>query len=552
VDRGRFVVAAVAAVALCATPRASADIIAAVDVPFEAPTGASSNASRHPDQFDVALLNATTGARFSLPAGVDTTSADEFHPSLTPDGKWLAFERVDPIAGTTRIIAANLTTGQMADLFNTFEMSTLQPATPFVEPDGSTVVTGTRYSFMPQRTSTSLGAFPVGPFTHAQTEFVITEADGRTLDPVDAGSVSGATVVDSATGSEGVVLQAQNGTETSVVFIAPSFDASASIGFAHPAISDPTTTDVAVMERRTTGSCTAVPQCPVLAQLGFVSRAGDVAGNPFNLPAIVNAPGLDEAFPAFTPDGRYLGFVRQTADDHDRLFVFDTVTQTLLNAHGVDLGLLGAPLSPRDRLRRLQGNLSLRETVVLTPLFQLLSSGQLQFHLLTSTGVGLLVQRIVGHHQFLGHTVRTLKTVGRVPLGTFSRGKHTLHWNLRLAGRRLRPGTYLVTPRSVSARRIVTGLGTPRVLRVHQVLRARTSSPAARRERSPRRRWAANSIGSPPSGLRQALGAFGAERGSTSAASFRSQSRASIVASRGANRRQAGGRECQRCMRLSS
>jgi hypothetical protein len=143
VDRGRFVVAVVVAVvALWAAPRASADIIAAVDVPFEAPTGASPGPAQHPDQFDVALVNATTGVRFSLPTGVNTTTADELHPSLTPDGRWLAFERVDPVAGTTRIIAVNLTTGQMADLFNTFEIARTQAATPFIEPDGSAVVTG--------------------------------------------------------------------------------------------------------------------------------------------------------------------------------------------------------------------------------------------------------------------------------------------------------------------------------------------------------------------------------------------------------------------------
>ena len=437
---------------------------AAVDVPLAAPTGASPHPVQHPDQFDVALLNATTGARFSWPSGINTTSADEFHPSITPDGKWLAFQRVDPAAGTTRIIAANLTTGQMTDLFNAFEILTTQAATPFVEADGSAVVTGTPYASHPKWTSTSLSAFPVGPFARTQTQFAITEADGRTLDPVDAGSVSGATVVDNATGSEGVVVREQLPNHSGVAFIAPIFDSSATIGFAHPALSDPTT-DVAVMERRGTGSCTAVPQCPVVAKLGFVP--GGTSQNPINLPETVNAPGLDEAFPAFTPDGRYLGFVRQTADNHDRLFVFDTITQTLLNDQGVELGQLLSPLSPRDHLRRMEGNLSLRETPVLTPLFQLLSGGQLQFQLLTSAGVGLLVQRIVGHHQFLGHRVRTLQTVGRVPLGTFSRGKHSVRWNRRVAGHRLRSGTYLVTPRSVGARRIVTSLGTPRVLTVH-------------------------------------------------------------------------------------
>jgi hypothetical protein len=37
-----------------------------------------------------------------------------------------------------------------------------------------------------------------------------------------------------------------------------------------------------------------------------------------------------------------------------------------------------------------------------------------------------------------------------------------------VAGHRLKPGTYLVTPRSVTPRRIVTGLGTPHVLKIRR------------------------------------------------------------------------------------
>ncbi len=465
VDRGWLAIAAVAVSALYAVPSASADIVAAVDVPLAG--GASTGVNQHTDQFDIALLNATTGAKLSLPAGVNTSTADEFHPSLTPDGKLLAFERVDASAGTTRIIAANLATGQTADLFNTFDVGTLKPATPFVEADGSAVLTGSPFSLKPQWTATSLGGFPSPPFTHASTQFPVVEPmDGHTFDPVDTASASAATVVDGSTGNEAVVVHRDFGSgNDDTVFISRGFDSSASIGFAHPAISDPAT-NVEVVERRSRGGCAAVNQCAVLGQLGFLS--GGVAARPSPLPAIVNAPGRDEAFPAFTPDGRYLGFVRQTADNHDRLFVLDTATQTLLNDQGVDLGILGAPLSARDRLRRLEGNLSLRETFVLAPLFQLSPTGRLQFRVLSSTGVGLLVQRVVGHHKFLGRTVRTLKTVGRVPLGQFRRGKYKLHWTLRVAGHRLKHGTYLVTPRSVTRHRIVTGLGTPRVLKIRK------------------------------------------------------------------------------------
>jgi hypothetical protein len=465
VGRGRLVIAVIAAAALYAVPGASADIIAAVDVPLAG--GASTGVNQHTDQFDIALLNATTGAKFSLPAGVNTSTADEFHPSITPNGKWLAFERADANAGTTRIIAANLSTGQTADLFNAFEIGTLKPATPFVEANGGAVLTGSPFSLKPQWTQTSLSAFPNPPFTRTSTQLPIVEQmNGHTFDPVDTSFASAATVVNESNGSEAVVVHREfaNG-DSDTVFISKGFDSSANIGFAHPTISDQTQ-NVEVMERRSQGGCVAVSQCAVLGQLGFLP--GGVAARPTPLPAIINAPGRDQAFPAFTPDGRYLGFVRQTADNHDRLFVFDTVTQTLLNDQGVDLGLLGAPFSARDHLRRLEGNLSLRQTVVLTPSFQLASTGLLQFRLLSSSGVGLLVQRVVGHHKLLGHKVRTLKTIGRVPLGRFRRGRHKLHWNLRVAGHRLKPGTYLVTPRSVTPRRIVTGLGTPHVLKIRR------------------------------------------------------------------------------------
>lgn len=42
-----------------------------------------------------------------LPAGVNT-AADELHPSLSPDGTKLAFERVDSQAGTTIFFVVDL------------------------------------------------------------------------------------------------------------------------------------------------------------------------------------------------------------------------------------------------------------------------------------------------------------------------------------------------------------------------------------------------------------------------------------------------------------
>jgi WD40-like Beta Propeller Repeat len=45
---------------------------------------------------DVAVVNLTTGAQVQLPAGINTP-APELHPSLSPDGRFLAFERIVPV-----------------------------------------------------------------------------------------------------------------------------------------------------------------------------------------------------------------------------------------------------------------------------------------------------------------------------------------------------------------------------------------------------------------------------------------------------------------------
>jgi hypothetical protein len=63
-------------------------------------------------------------------------------------------------------------------------------------------------------------------------------------------------------------------------------------------------------------------------------------GAPTLLPETVNAPNSLEFAPAFTTDGRYIGFLRVINFDYDnvRLFVWDTQTQTMINRAGVDVG----------------------------------------------------------------------------------------------------------------------------------------------------------------------------------------------------------------------
>jgi hypothetical protein len=83
--------------------------------------------------------------------------------------------------------------------------------------------------------------------------------------------------------------------------------------------------------------------------------------------------------------------------------------------------------------------------------------------------VGILVQRIVRQRRVRGRTVRTLRPVGRVPFGRRSKGRLRVRWNLRVNGRRLRPGRYLVTLRAFTKDRgRVLARAQPVVIRIRR------------------------------------------------------------------------------------
>lgn len=56
--------------------------------------------------------------------------------------------------------------------------------------------------------------------------------------------------------------------------------------------------------------------------------------------------------------------------------------------------------------------------------------------------------------------------VGRVPLGTFSKRPGKVRWDLRVGGKRLKPGRYQVTVRAVTKKLAVRDFGRPRILRL--------------------------------------------------------------------------------------
>ena len=422
---------------LGAPAAARADIFAAVQVAAPAPR----------TDFDIAVLNASTGARVALPAGTNTP-ANETHPSITIDGRRLAFQRSDPAAGTVRIVAADLTTSQSADLFNGFEVAQRAPSDPAILPSSSVVYTGGPFvpvsggGFSAPVVSTALSNFPTGPFTRStveqQYDFI---ADGSLQDLAAGGALIA--FQETRAGTQGELVLRQLGGTASFPL------ANSQTTFANPnmAASNP---EIVVFDQRSVS--------------GGVG-AGDIAfrpattstfvGPPTVLPAIVNSP-ADESQPALTADGRYLAFVRHGADGHDRLLIWDSQTQTLLNGKGVDLGAM----TSRD-----VGSVSLYSKLILTvPSFS--PSGLINVQLTAPSGIGIIVQRILGTRRVLGRQGYKLGPARRVPLGTFKKGRHGIRWNLKVNGRKLAPGRYLVTVRAVTPKVVVRELGRPRVIRV--------------------------------------------------------------------------------------
>jgi hypothetical protein len=416
---------AVALALLVAAP-ARADIFAVAPVFTSSATG-----------IDVGLLDLSTGASLALPAGVNTP-AFENHPSISTDGKQLAFERVDPAAGTDRILKTDLTTGQTSDVVDAFTALTVHPTSPAIWPDGGAVSTG----------STGYGIFSwTGPGSFFRSEDF---PDSKLVDPTPGapdtrdgpyafrrvlpqpgGGTIGQVVADEIPGAPGPLAITAGG-----------------VSGAHPAIAVSDGHLTLLYDAFTLASTARrdIQYCIVFFHNGGPCGLGRGA-----LPALVNSA-REESRPAFTPDGRYIGFIRDEANGHERAYVFDTETQTLIDSDGTDLG----PVATID-----SGNLSLYEKPVLV-VTSLPDFGTLVVNPATRVPIGLLVQRVVGHHRLLGRRVPTLRPAGRIPLGTFTKGRHVIHWRAR----GLKPGLYQFTPRALSKSGAIRDLGTPRIFRV--------------------------------------------------------------------------------------
>jgi hypothetical protein len=419
--------------ALALTAPAHADIFATYEKQFGSPLA-------------LAKVNVTTGVLGALPAAVQTPG-NELHPALSPDAKRLVF--LASQNGAVRVVMVDLATGQSADLFNAFEAASDPPTTPTFSSDGTSVITGRRLehrdaSTPPEAlqatyTQTDVRNFPGGPFPKAIVAVggLDSTSAGRTLQPtaIGAGRVAIGIEYTAPDGPPGrITVQAADGTTT-------LSEPTTRLG--NPTVSG--SAGVVVYER---GSSEA--------KLVFRPLAGIASAPTSELPALVNASGMREVLPEFSRDGRYLAFTRQSTNGGPgRLFVWDTATQLLLKPDGVGVqipalteGAIALEVHPVFGVTGIIGNL-------------------VNFTLISTSRVGIIVQRIVGTTRVLGHKAPKLRFVGRVPLGQFKEGRrHQVRWDRRVNGRKLRPGRYLVTVRSVTRKGEVRDLGKPVQVRI--------------------------------------------------------------------------------------
>ena len=418
-----------------------ADIIAAVGV-----------AGPGTDGLDIALIDTATGAHLGLPAGINTTS-EEFDPSITPDGKRLAFERFDFDTQVVHIVVADLATGEQADLFNAFESGQYAPVTPTITPDGNTVITGAAWQpsgglFVPTWIETDISGFPNPPFPHTirQQPNLPFREPGTTLDPSfdPAAGVHGITALTlrrpHAPPIADGILVSDSGKNTNV------FDSGGQ------SLDTPVYSSAA-------GVLLFVRPGSAPREVDLAYRTLNANGTPqfttFLVPGVNTSTGVSFS-PMLTPDGRDIVYAHRELSGPSRLHVYNTGTQTLLDPTGIDPG------------GSIVGRIAVYQAFLLKSTNFLLTGAipSVLFTLAAPSAVGILVQRIVGHHRLFGRLVPVLRKVGRVPFGSFGRGKHRVHWDLRVKGRKLPRGRYLVTPRALTKTGVVRELGKSHIIQV--------------------------------------------------------------------------------------
>jgi WD40-like Beta Propeller Repeat len=419
--------------------------------------------------FEIALANASTGAKLTVPAGVNTPD-DELHPSLSPDGRYLVWVRMRllPKLNGDIVPPAERTLfmlDRQTGVVTTLNTGTGPPAGPtFGNRSQRSVVWGLR----PFSTSCCILKFQavnadntINGSTGFPLDFAPAPA-GQLLDAphaaIDVGNLHVSWVTSDA--NTGAMLDAG----TTLVALRDGPPVRADFGDATSPVSHPVARrgDQYVALDSTTGTD---------ADIETISFPGETALTPAPTPITSADP---ERMPAWSPGGLQLGFVRTTAGRR-RLAVYDLTPglQDILNAP-IDLGA-DAPTPQTRAFQSSWGGLSIAESSALdVPVvtcnivcLQSLQSATVKLKPVVSSTtkgqtIGIFVARVTGRRKLLGRTVPRIKRIGRVPLGKTRKGRNSFRWNRKVNGRRLKRGTYLLTYRALRGKRIVSTSGSIR------------------------------------------------------------------------------------------
>jgi hypothetical protein len=448
--------AACATLALAAFPvGAEADIIAATQAPNSVGT------------LDVALIDTATGQRLPLPSNLNTQDLasfggpiNRFHPSISADRTKLVFETRFPQASAPTLDMFNLSTGQSDFITNGLNIASDFPSDPAITPDGTAIAGGGTVGTANPASGVGVSvinvqSFPTRPYPTQLVHIFPNNSNGF---PFTNPSITQSGVL----AFEYSASSACCSIGRRIALAPPPYSSIATlsgIGCEQmmPAMPPGQTSasSVVYVARNRAANCggTATPAAD--GEIRSMTTSGDQGAIPgVNL-------GTDQFAPGFTPDGRYLGFLRfspmsSTGTGTVVLAVFDTVTQQVISS--LNLGTFNAT---QASVTRTEGSASL----AFQPTFQNVCTTcgvkTLSFSTLSSTGAGLLIQRIVGHHKLLGRTVPKLVNVGRFPLGQFRKGRHHAHWNFTVAGHKLAPGSYYVTLRAITPQLGIRDLSRP-------------------------------------------------------------------------------------------
>lgn len=446
--------------------------------------------------FEIGIVNAATGATVAVPAGVNTAD-DELHPTLSADGRFMAFTRMkllpklngDIVPPATRTLHwVDLQTGQITSLGSgsgpvltskTAVSSTLAwgiapqaAAVGATFPEGSTTValftglgtvppTGSspiRASvpatnlFVPHAATIedlfSEDVFTPGcqPCRSSRTARYLTLA---THDPITGALTNGVARL-SLFGLFGGVSN-QSRTERVLEFGTPGAPGG------HPV---PRSGDGYVALDLTTGDD---------VNIHSITYPGETQTTPTPEPITTAAA---ERMPAWSPDGLSLGFVR-TDGGRRKLGVFDATPglQTIVNPL-VDLGA-DAPTPQTRAFQSVWGGISLAPSPAapapavgcikgcLSNLADSSTVGPIQLSPIVSTSrkgqkIGIFVVRVTGERKLLGRTLARIRVIGRVPLGATRKGINTFSWDGKVDGKRLGRGTYLLTYRALKRERVIS------------------------------------------------------------------------------------------------